>query len=391
MQALKRCGKVKIILVFIILTASLQSAVSVACADTDAVNDMPYDTINDINSEMDYSEIDEWTGKNPVIGRKFTDYINALLSGSEEFSVRGILSSILSSCLAGAEEDYGVFSSVFLIMSLAAIFTAFTSAIKNNHVAEMGFYLTYMLTVSVLSSAYIGIAAMAKELLATIVEFMNLLTPAYMMGMAFCAGSGSAAAMYEISLVVIAIADGIILNYVFPLINIYLMLAVANHVTRRAMFSKMAELVNMSVKWINKTILAFVVGLSAIQSMVAPGVDQLKRSLLAKASGMIPIIGNIVSGMTETVLGAGVVLKNVIGAAGVIAIIFLCAAPLSKIAVMQIAVRFSGAVIEPVVDARLTDVITDTAKAVSLLFETALVSAFLFILVIVILAVGTGL
>ncbi len=391
MQALKRCGKVKIILVFIILTASLQSAVSVACADTDAVNDMPYDTINDINSEMDYSEIDEWTGKNPVIGRKFTDYINALLSGSEEFSVRGILSSILSSCLAGAEEDYGVFSSVFLIMSLAAIFTAFTSAIKNNHVAEMGFYLTYMLTVSVLSSAYIGIAATAKELLATIVEFMNLLTPAYMMGMAFCAGSGSAAAMYEISLVVIAIADGIILNYIFPLINIYLMLAVANHVTRRAMFSKMAELVNMSVKWINKTILTFVVGLSAIQSMVAPGVDQLKRSLLAKASGMIPIVGNIVSGMTETVLGAGVVLKNVIGAAGVIAIIFLCAAPLSKIAVMQIAVRFSGAVIEPVVDARLTDVITDTAKAVSLLFETALVSAFLFILVIVILAVGTGL
>lgn len=349
------------------------------------------DTIDDINSEMDYSDIDNWTENNPSIGKSFTEYIEGLLTGSEDFSVTGILKSILNSCFKGMEEELGVFSVMFLIMGMAAIFTAFTSAIKNPQVAEMGFYLTYMLTISVLSGVYINISAMAEELLGMVVEFMNLLTPAYMMSMAFCTGSGSAAAMYEISLIVIAMADGIILKFILPMIDIYLMLVIANHVTKKGMFTKMSELTLTVIKWANKTMIAVVVGLSAVQSLVAPGIDQLKRSMLTKAAGMIPVIGNLVGGMTETVLGAGMVLKNVIGVAGVIAIAVLCVVPVSKIAVMQLAVRFSGAAVEPIVDTRLTDVITDTAKAIAVLLETVLVTAFLFILVIVILAVGTGL
>ncbi|MBQ8280952.1 MAG: stage III sporulation protein AE [Lachnospiraceae bacterium] len=348
------------------------------------------DTIDDINSEMDYSELDNWLDNNTAFDKTFTEYVEGLLTGSEDFSVKGITKSIVSSCVQGMEQELSVFSTMFLIMGMAAIFTTFTSAIKNSQVSEMGFYLTYMLTVSVLSGIFINISSMAEELLIMVTEFMNLLTPAYMMGMAFCTGSGSATAMYEISLLVITLADSIILNFVFPLIDIYLMMAIANHVTRKGMFVKMAELIYASVKWINKTLIAVVVGLSAVQSLVAPGVDQLKRSVLTKASGMIPVIGNLVGGMTETVLGAGMVLKNVIGVAGVLAIVILCAVPISKIGVMQLAVRFSGAVVEPIVDNRLTEVITDTGKAISLLLETVAFSAFLFILVIVILAVGTG-
>lgn len=351
----------------------------------------PADTIDDINSEMDYSDIDEWTESNPSIGKSFTEYIEGLLTGSEDFSVTGILKSILNSCFKGIEDELGVFSAMFLLMGMAAIFTAFTSAVKNPQVAEMGFYLTYMLTVSVLSGVYTNISAMAEELLEMVVEFMNLLTPAYMMSMAFCTGSASAAAMYEISLIVIAIADGIILHFILPMIDIYLMLVIANHVTKKGMFTKMAELILTAVKWINKTLIAVVAGLSAVQSLVAPGIDQLKRSVLTKAGSMIPVIGNLVGGMTETVLGAGMVLKNVIGVAGVIAIAVLCIVPVSKIAVMQFSVRFSGAAVEPIVDIRLTEAITDTAKAIGLLLETVLAAAFLFVLVIVILAVGTGL
>ncbi|MGN0165593.1 MAG: stage III sporulation protein AE [Lachnospiraceae bacterium] len=348
------------------------------------------DTIDDINDEMDYTELDSWLEENSSGGITFTEYVDGLLTGNEDFSVKGIAKSIIISCIHGVEEEFSVFSTMFLIMGMAAVFTAFTSAIKNVQVAEMGFYLTYMLTISVLSGVFSKMCLMAENLLGSVTEFMNLLTPAYIMGMAFSTGSGSATAMYEISLFVIALADNIILKLIFPMIDIYFMMIIANHVTGKGMFSKMTELIFTGIQWVNKTLIAVVIGLSTIQSLVAPGVDQLKRSVLTRASEMIPIIGNLVGGTAETVLGAGMVLKNVIGVAGVLAIGILCIVPISKIAIMQLAVRFSGAVVEPVVDGRLTDVISDTGKAIALLMETLITTGALFIFAIMILALGTG-
>lgn len=349
------------------------------------------DTVDEINNEMDYSEIDEWMSENSAFSMTFTEYIEGLITGSEDFSVKGIMKSMMSSCVQGIEGELGVFSEMFVIIAMSAVFTVFSTAIKNSQIAEMGFYLTYMLSVNILVGIFRDMSLMSAELISMVSEFMNLLTPAYMMGMAFCTGSTSATAMYEISLLVIALAENIIIGFLLPLIDIYLMMIIVNHVTGKGMFTKMSELIFSAVKWVNKSMIAVVLGLSSVQSMISPGVDQVKRGLLTKASGMIPVIGNLVGGMTETVLGAGVVLKNVIGVAGVLAIAVLCIVPLAKIGLMQLAVRISGAVVEPVVYARLTDVIADTGKALSLLFETVAVAVLMFVLVIVILAVGTGL
>jgi stage III sporulation protein AE len=137
--------------------------------------------------------------------------------------------------------------------------------------------------------------------------------------------------------------------------------------------------------------LVAVAGMSTVQGLVSPGIDELKRDLTTKSIGTIPIVGSAISGASEIVLGAGMVLKNIIGAAGVIAILILCATPLFKIWLSQLLLKLSAAVMEPVSDKRLTLILDDTSKAVLLLFETALTSAFIFIVMLVILAVGTGL
>lgn len=347
------------------------------------------DTVDDLNAEMDYTELNEWMSRNGE-GKSFTEYIEALLTGDEEFSAANLTLSIINSCFSGIEEELGLFSSMLLILGMAAVFSAFTGAIKNSHVAEVGFYLTYMLCVSLLIEVFNHVSEMAEGILLLLSEFMNLLTPAYIMGMAFCTGTSSATSMYEMSLILITLADGIVLKYIFPLIDIYMIMCIANHVSGKGMFTKLSELIFSVISWVNKSLLALIVGLSTVQSLVSPGVDQLKRSLLSRAGGMIPVVGNLVGGMTETVLGAGMVLKNVIGVAGVIAIAFLCLVPIAKILTVKFTIRFSSAMVEPVADSRMTEILSDTAKACGLVIQTLSLTACSFVLVIVILALGTG-
>lgn len=344
----------------------------------------------DAAMDIDYTEIDSYLDKKTDGRLRFVEYVENTLKGESDFSVTGLAESILNSCLQALDEEFSCLSTILLLTALVAIFTPFTE-IYGGGTNNIAFYIMYMLVINVLAGMYASVMLMTKGILSDVSEFMSILTPAYMMGIAYGCGTTTAASMYAISMFVITLGEKILLNLLLPLTDIYLCLSIANHVTKNAMFTKMTELAGSIIGWGNKFLISIVVFLCGIQSLLTPGTEKLKRSLLQKAAGAIPILGNGISTAAETVLSAGIVLKNIIGAGGVIAILILCTVPLTKIFAVNFVIRIACAVTEPVADRRITALMSDTAAAISLLLKTALTAALLFIILIVILAVGTGL
>lgn len=348
--------------------------------------------IEDLYEEADFSEIDEYLSTEATeLEFSFSEYLEQVIYGEEELSIVGIFKSLVQSALSSMDNERKHFSSILLITALTSLITPLAGMSKSRQTTEMSFYVSYMLLIGMLAELYSDIYQMAENILSKLLDFCEILIPAYMMGIAFSTGTATATSMYGISIYIMSLAEGVILKFLFPMINIYLCIVIANHVTKNSMFTKMTELLSSFVKWTNKTMLVAVAGMSTVQGLVSPGIDELKRDLTQKSIGAIPIVGSAISGASEIVLGAGMVLKNIIGAAGVIAILILCATPLFKIWLSQLLLKLSAAVMEPVSDKRLTLILDDTSKAVMLLFETALTSAFIFIVMLVILAAGTGL
>jgi stage III sporulation protein AE len=348
--------------------------------------------IEDLYEEADFSEIDEYLSTEATeLEFSFSEYLEQVIYGEEELSIVGIFQSLVQSALSSMDNERKHFSSILLITALTSLITPLAGMSKSRQTTEMSFYVSYMLLIGMLAELYSDIYQMAENILSKLLDFCEILIPAYMMGIAFSTGTATATSMYGISIYIMSLAEGVILKFLFPMINIYLCIVIANHVTKNSMFTKMTELLSSFVKWTNKTMLVAVAGMSTVQGLVSPGIDELKRDLTTKSIGAIPIVGSAISGASEIVLGAGMVLKNIIGAAGVIAILILCATPLFKIWLSQLLLKLSAAVMEPVSDKRLTLILDDTSKAVLLLFETALTSAFIFIVMLVILAAGTGL
>lgn len=345
----------------------------------------------DETMDIDYTGIDSYLDEKTDGKMRFVEYVENALKGENDFSVTGLAESILNSCLQALEEELSCFSSILLLTALVALFTPFTGIYGDGGTNNTAFYIMYMLVINVLAGMYATVMLMTREILTDVTEFMSVLTPAYMMGIAYGCGTTTAASMYAISMFVITLGEKILLNLLLPLTDIYLCLSIANHVTKNGMFTKMTELAGTIIGWGNKFLVSLVIFLSGIQSLLSPGTEKLKRSLLQKAAGAIPILGSGISTAAETVLSAGIVLKNIIGAGGVIAILVLCTVPITKIFAVNLVIRIACAVTEPVADRRITALMSDTAAAISLLLKTALTAALLFIILIVILAVGTGL
>lgn len=345
-----------------------------------------------LQKDIDYTEIqkviDDVMGKGNDFN--FNDYVQKVMSGQETFSATSIGRQLLKSAKGELSANIRTFGSLITISLLAAIFANLSMAFKNNQVSETGFYVTYLLMFALLISSFIMASQIAASTISAILSFMKALIPTYLISVAFSTGTTTALVYYEAALGLITLVDFVIIKVVIPMIDFYLVIMLANNLSKEDMLSKLADLLQTIISWLLKSLLAIVIGFSAIKGLIVPVVDQVKRSALFKASEAIPGIGDALGGVTSTILGAAVLLKNAIGVAGLIVILVICAVPFIKLLMITVVYKAGSAALQPISDKRFIECISASAKSSALLLQTVFVGAVLFLLTITIVAVTTG-
>lgn len=347
---------------------------------------------SDIEGNVDYDDIQE-SIDNILVDKEtidFEQYVNKLISGKESFSPTAIASKLFGSIKGEINANVATFGQIIAISLIAAIFTNLSTAFKFNQVSETGYYVTYILLFSLLVGSFVTASNIAAKAIGQLLEFMKALVPSYFISVAYCSGSMSSYVFYEATLMVITLVDFIILKVVIPLINFYLIIVLANNLSKEDMLSKLAGLIETIIQWTLRSLLAVVIGFQTIQGLIVPVADQVKRSRFLKVSSAIPGVGGTLDSVAETVIGSGILLKNAIGVAGLVVIIIICVVPIIKLAVVALIYKFSGAVLQPVSDKRIIECISATASSAQMLLKSIVVGAILFLLSITIVAISTG-
>lgn len=319
----------------------------------------------------------------------FGSYVSDLTSGDEDLSFQGIFHKIFSLFTNELTSNMQSLIKLLTIAVIAAVFTNFSHTFQNSQVAETGFYVTYLLMFVILATTFISATSIATTTVTKMLDFMKALVPTYCMTVAFCTGTATSIMYYEAILTLITVVNIVLIKVIIPLSNIYMMATLADNLSTEELLSKLAELLATVIKWMLKTLLAVVIGIGTVQSLVAPAIDQVKRSSVMKATDMIPGVGGILSGVAETVLGAGVLLKNSVGVAGMIAIVVITAIPMIKLIIYIFIFKLLAAAIQPISDKRIVNCVSACSQATALLLQTVFVASVLFEIAITIVAVST--
>jgi stage III sporulation protein AE len=371
--------KAKLVTVFLFVLLAINST-SIAYASYDISDEINYDEIQEvIDNIMAYED-----------RIKFGDYVAKLMSGEEVFSLKAIANKLIDSISGEFKAHITTFGRLISIALIAAIFTNLSMAFKNNQVSDTGYYVTYLLLFGLLISAFISTSLIATNVIGQILDFMKALVPSYFMSVAFCSGSMSSFVFYKAALIIISLVDFIIIKLVIPLINFYLIIMLANNLSKEDMLSRLAGLIESVIKWVLRSLLAAVIGYQAIQGLIVPVADQVKRSAIFKASSALPGVGNAIESVAETVIGAGVLLKNAIGVAGLVVVITICIVPIVQLIVITLIYKLSSAALQPISDKRIIECVSASAKSVEMLLQCVIVGAILFLLSITIVAISTG-
>lgn len=279
---------------------------------------------------------------------------------------------------------------MLLIALIAAVFARFADVFQSRQISDISFYILYMLMIALCLNAFRSAAQWTEEGIRLLSDFMKALCPVYFLAVSVAKGSITAAAFYNLILFLIFLIELLIVNFLLPVVHIYMMMKVLNYLSEEEYLSRFTELIETVVSWTLKTLLACVIGLNTIQGLIMPAIDSVKRSAVARGVEAIPGIGDAVSGTAEVVLGTAVVVKNGVGVAGAVICFALCIAPLLQIGIMVLFYKLAAALVQPVADKRLTGCIGGMADGCQLLMRMIFTAGVLFLITIAIVAATTS-
>ena len=181
-----------------------------------------------------------------------------------------------------------------------------------------------------------------------------------------------------------------IVRFLLPVINIYIMVKVLSNLTGEDFLSEFAQLLQKLVSWVLRTLVTCVIGINVVQGLLAPAIDTVKRSMLTRTAEALPWVGNAVGGVAEIVLGTAVLIKNGIGMAGAVIAVAVCAVPIIQMLILAFFYKLAAALVQPVSDKRITGCIGSVSEGYELLVKVIFSAGLLFLLTIAVVAASTS-
>lgn len=379
------------LLLFILFCPSVAAAAGTTQMETGNGAAGAEDIYNTIYDSIPLDEVETILQEMKDEGIEFSiqDYVRQVMSGNGELSMGGIQAYIGKYIHEQLEKNKSTFIRLILYGILSGIFLNFSTSMYEKQMGETGFHIIYFLAVTIIVGGFLSAFQVAGSVLRNVVDFMRALVPSFSMAVTWSTGSAASLAFYQTALYAIAIADNIMIGVFLPVVQVYFLLNVLNPLSNWR-FTKFAALMRSFVRIGTKTLLAVMIGHQGIQGLIMPALDGVRRSSLFRAANSIPGVGNVFSGVTDTVIGTGVLIKSAVGVGGLAAVGVICLVPMLRLGVFTVVYRGLAAFAQPVTDKRLVSVYQSVADSGKLLLQLVFMTAVMFLVTLAIVIAATN-
>lgn len=276
------------------------------------------------------------------------------------------------------------------IIIAGSVFKNMTGILNDGMVMKTGAFITYIAVMTMLFVSFTEGFSVVEKAAGKVMDFLYALIPTFFCAVTFTKGSITGSIMYQWTGVCISLVQVMVVKFILPLINYYVIIGIINNASEDKKFGSMCMLIKKVILYVNRTMMGIIVGMTSIKSMTVPLSDSLKNTFLKKTISVIPGIGNGVESVAQTVATTGNLIKNTIGAAGLVAVILIAVIPLLKLAAMNLVFYFLGAITEPVAEKKVIDGIHSISDGLGILQYVLCTSCIILMISIGIICMATG-
>ena len=296
--------------------------------------------------------------------------INKLLANAIKGDIDNVKLIKLFCGLLGKEilNSLTFISSIIIIIIIHGILKSITDGLNNKSVAQITYYIQYILIVTLVMTSFAGIITMVKESIQNLVGFMNSLIPILITLIITTGNIASASMIQPIILFLITIIGNLIVNVIIPIVLVSTALGIISQISDKVQINKLSKFFKSSAVWVLGVVLTLFVGVTSLEGTLSSSIDGITAKTTKTAvSSFIPVVGKILGDAVDTVMGCSVILKNALGIVGVIIIIGICIIPIIKLVTLMTVYYLGAALCEPIADGKIIKLLTHMGDTFKLL------------------------
>lgn len=321
---------------------------------------------------------------------KVPSFKELLLPGGKGFSFAGVFKGLLQYFLHEVLYNGKLLVSIIILTVFSMILETLQSAFEKNAVSKIAYSITYLvLMILAINSFHVAIGY-AKGAIESMIHFMMAMVPLLLTLLASMGNVTTVTILHPLIVFMIHTIGTLIYVIVFPLLFFSAILHIVSSLSERYKVTQLANLLRTISVGCMGAFLTIFLGVISVQGATGAVADGVTLRTAKYVTGnFVPVVGRVFSDAADTVIGASLLVKNGIGLAGVIILIFLCAFPALKILTLALIYNLSAAIMQPLGDSPIITCLQTIGKSMIYVFAAlAAVGLMFFLAITVILTAG---
>ncbi|MDB4867210.1 MAG: spoIIIAE [Cohnella sp.] len=281
---------------------------------------------------------------------------------------------------------------IVLLTVFTMILETMQTAFERQAVSKVAYAIAYMVLIILAVNSFRTATSYAEDAIRNMVQFMLAMIPLLLTLLAGTGSIATVAMLHPLIVFMIHTVSTCIQLFVFPLLFFSAILHLVSSITERYKVTQLADLLRNIGVGVMGLMLTVFLGVLSVQGATGAITDGVGLQTAKFVTGnFVPVVGHMISDAADTVLSASLLVKNAVGLAGVIILLFLCAFPALKVLTLALIYNVSGAALQPLGDSPIVKCLQTIGKTLIYVFAAlAAVGMMFFLAVTIILTAGNA-
>lgn len=188
-------------------------------------------------------------------------------------------------------------------------------------------------------------ATLASDTVDHVSSYSAMMLPVLASASAMSGGMATSSALYAGTVAFSELLMQLISKLLIPALYFFFAVCTAEAALSSELLSEIREFIGWLISKTLRIIVYIFLGFLTISGVIGGAADAAAiRATKATLSGMVPIVGGIISDASETLLASAAILKSSVGVFGMIVVLAICIVPFFQIGIQYLMLKVTAAV-----------------------------------------------
>lgn len=333
--------------------------------------------------DLDFSDLETYidsleSSVKDMFSDSFVGKVESLING-EYIEGDSFLSSVFSLLWDGLLDFLPIIASIIAISILGGMVGNLKPNTGGKSIGNIVHFVTYGVVIVFLGTTLVELIALTSKTLTSLKSLMDMIFPVLLTLLTAVGGSVSVG-LYQPAIALLGnIFISLITYFLMPLFIFSIVFSIVGNLSNNVKLDKFVAFLQGTFKWSIGLLFTLFLGFITIQGISASAVDGLSiRTAKYTIKSYVPIVGGYVSDGLSIIMASSMLIKNAVGTAGLLLILFSVISPVISLILFMLSLRFMAGIIEPVGDRKTANFVSDISKSMSMLIALIVAVSFMY-------------